>query len=88
MELARVQELKKQLSGEQAKKLAPAQRRELWKKLNDEDTKRQAQAGIQAITFDAATAKQYYDKAYEVGWAAAIKASPQYGPQMKKLFSK
>src|SRR5689334_17595622 len=51
-----------------------------WKKLNDEDTKRQAQVGVQAITFDAATAKQYYDKAYEVGWASAIKASPTYGP--------
>jgi TRAP-type C4-dicarboxylate transport system substrate-binding protein len=59
-----------------------------WKKLNEEDTKRQAQAGVQTITFDAATAKQYHDKAYEVGWAAAIKASPTYGPQMKKLFSK
>jgi TRAP-type transport system periplasmic protein len=59
-----------------------------WKKLNDEDTKRQAQVGIQTITFDPATARQYYDKAYEVGWAAAIKASPVYGPQMKKLFSK
>ena len=35
-----------------------------------------------------ATAKQYYEKAYEVGWASAIKASPTYGPQMKKLFSK
>jgi TRAP-type C4-dicarboxylate transport system substrate-binding protein len=59
-----------------------------WKKLNDEDTKRQAQVGVQTITFDAATARQYYDKAYEVGWASAIKASPVYGPQMKKLFSK
>ena len=59
-----------------------------WKKLNDDDTKRQAQVGVQTITFDAATAKQYYDKAYEVGWASAIKASPTYGPQMKKLFSK
>jgi len=59
-----------------------------WKKLNEEDTKRQAQVGVQTITFDAATAKQYHDKAYEVGWASAIKASPTYGPQMKKLFSK
>jgi TRAP-type C4-dicarboxylate transport system substrate-binding protein len=59
-----------------------------WKKVNEEDTRRQAQSGIQVITFDAATAKQYYDKAYEVAWASAIKASPQYGPQMRKLFSK
>ena len=59
-----------------------------WKKVNEEDTRRQAQSGIQTITFDAATAKQYYDKAYEVAWTSAIKASPQYGPQMRKLFSK
>ncbi len=59
-----------------------------WKKVNADDTQRQAQAGIQTITFDPATAKQYYDKAYEVGWASVTKASPQYGPQLKKLFSK
>jgi TRAP-type C4-dicarboxylate transport system substrate-binding protein len=59
-----------------------------WKKVNEEDTRKQAQAGIQTIAFDAATAKQYYQKAYEVGWASAIKASPTYGPQMRKLFSK
>jgi len=59
-----------------------------WKKVNEDDMKRQAQVGIQVITFDAATAKQYYDKAYEVGWAAVIKASPQYGPQLKQLISR
>jgi TRAP-type transport system periplasmic protein len=59
-----------------------------WRKVNEEDIKKQKEAGLQVITFDAATAKQYHDKAYEVGWAAAIKSSPQYGPQMKKLFSK
>jgi len=59
-----------------------------WKKVNQDDTQRQAQAGIQTITFDPATAKQYYDKAYEVGWASVTKASPQYGPQLRKLFSR
>jgi TRAP-type transport system periplasmic protein len=59
-----------------------------WKVLNDNDTKRQAQAGIQVITFDAATSKQYVDKAYNVAWDSMIKVSPQYGPQMRKLFSK
>ena len=59
-----------------------------WKKANDDDTKRQAQVGIQVITFDAATSKQYVDKAYEVAWTNLIKASPTYGPQMQKLFSK
>jgi len=59
-----------------------------WKKVNADDTRRQAQAGIQTITFDARTAKQYYDKAYDVAWTNLIKVSPQYGPQMRKLFSK
>jgi TRAP-type C4-dicarboxylate transport system substrate-binding protein len=59
-----------------------------WKKANDEDTKRQAQVGIQVITFDAKTSKEFLDKAYDVAWANLIKASPTYGPQMKKLFSK
>jgi len=55
-----------------------------WKKVNEEDIRKQKEAGIQVITFD----KQYYDKAYEVAWTGAIKASPTYGPQMRKLFSK
>ena len=59
-----------------------------WKVLNDNDTKRQAQAGIQVITFDAATSKQYVDKAYAVAWEALTKVSPQYAPQMRMLFSK
>jgi TRAP-type C4-dicarboxylate transport system substrate-binding protein len=59
-----------------------------WKKVNAQDIGKQRESGIQVITFDASTAKQYYDKAYEVGWASAIKSSPTYGPQMRKLFSK
>ena len=59
-----------------------------WLRNNEEETKRQAAAGIQVIKFDAATSKQYYDKAYEVGWAGAIKASPEYGEKLKKALSK
>src|SRR5688572_27105604 len=59
-----------------------------WPKLNAEETKRQAQSGIQTVRFDAASSKSYVDKAYEVGWATAIKQSPEHGPQMKKLLSK
>lgn len=35
-QLAKVQELKKQLTSEEAKKLAPEQRRELWKQFNEQ----------------------------------------------------
>ena len=61
---------------------------EEWTKYNAEEAQRQAKAGIQTIRFDAATSKQYVDKAYEVGWASIIKASPEHGPKMKALFSK
>ena len=83
------------------KKLAPKQREflqkevlafeaenDFWKRDNEEETRRQAAAGIQTIHFDAATSKQYVDKAYEVGWASALKSSPEYGPRMKQLFSR
>jgi TRAP-type C4-dicarboxylate transport system substrate-binding protein len=59
-----------------------------WKSYNDDEARRQAKAGIQTIKFDAATSKQYLDRAYEVGWASIIKASPEHGPKMKALFSK
>jgi TRAP-type C4-dicarboxylate transport system substrate-binding protein len=59
-----------------------------WRKLNQEETERQAKSGIETIKFDAATSKAYVDKAYEVGWAHAIKQSPEHGPQMRKLLSK
>jgi TRAP-type C4-dicarboxylate transport system substrate-binding protein len=61
---------------------------EFWKSYNENEKKRQAQAGIQTITFDAATSRAYVEKAKEVGWAGAIKASPQYGEQLKKVLAK
>jgi TRAP-type C4-dicarboxylate transport system substrate-binding protein len=83
------------------KKLAPKQREflqkevlafeaenEFWKRDSEDETRRQAAAGIQTIRFDAATSKQYLDKAYEVGWASAMKASPEYGTRMKQLLSR
>jgi len=63
-------------------------RNEEWKQYNADETKRQATAGIQTIAFDAASSKQFFDKAYEVGWAAMIKASPEHGPKLKALLSK
>ncbi|HYL87838.1 MAG TPA: TRAP transporter substrate-binding protein DctP [Burkholderiales bacterium] len=61
---------------------------DFWKKYNEQETKRQADAGIQVITFDAATNKAYVEKAKEIGWAAAIKSSPQYGAQLKKVLAR
>ena len=64
------------------------QQNEFWKAYNQNEAKRQAEAGIQVITFDAATSKTYVEKAKEIGWAAAIKSSPQYGEQLKKVLAK
>src|SRR5712691_10046039 len=61
---------------------------DFWKTYNQAEAKRQAEAGIQVIAFDAATSKAYVEKAKEVGWANAIKASPQYGEQLRKVLAK
>jgi len=68
--------------------LALEQQNDHWKRFNEAETKRQREAGIQVVGFDAATARAYQDKAYEVGWAGIIKAAPDTGPQLKKLLSK
>jgi TRAP-type C4-dicarboxylate transport system substrate-binding protein len=64
------------------------QQNDFWKSYNQNEAKRQAQAGIQTISFDAATSKAYVERAKEIGWAAAIKASPQYGEQLRKVLAK
>jgi TRAP-type C4-dicarboxylate transport system substrate-binding protein len=59
-----------------------------WPKYAADETARQEKAGIQAIRFDEPTAKAYRDKAYEVGWASAVKQSPEIANRFKPLFSK
>src|ERR1700694_744094 len=61
---------------------------EFWKSYNQNEAKRQAEAGIQTITFDPATSRKYLAQANEVGWAGIIKASPQYGPQLHKVLAR
>ena len=68
--------------------LAYEKQNDFWKTYNQNEAKRQAEAGIQTITFDAATTKAYSEKAKEIGWASAIKSSPQYGEQLKKVLAK
>ena len=70
------------------KALAYEGQNEFWKQYNVNEAKRQAQAGIETITFDAATSRAYVQTANEVGWAGIIKAAPQYGPELKKLLSR
>ena len=68
--------------------LAYEQQNDFWKTYNQQEAKRQAEAGIQTIHFDAKTSKEYVDKAKEIGWANAIKQSPQYGEALKKVLAK
>jgi hypothetical protein len=59
-----------------------------WLRYGTEETARQEKAGIQTIRFDAATAKAFRDKAYDVAWASALKQSPEVAARFKTLFSK
>lgn len=68
--------------------LALEAQNDYWKSDNEAEAKRQAQAGIETITFQGEMAKQYVDKAYEVGWASILKASPEYGARMKAALTK
>ena len=63
-------------------------RNDYWKIYAQQETERQAKAGIQVIRMQGAQAKEYVDKAYEAGWAGIIKNSPVHGPKMRELFTK
>jgi len=60
----------------------------VWKTYAAEETARQEKAGIQVIRFDAAGTKTYVDKAYDAGWANAMKANPDFAKKLKTLTSK
>ncbi len=70
------------------KALAYENQNDFWKKYNQEEAARQKQAGIETISFDPATSRAYVEKAKEIGWANAVKASPQYGPELRKVLSR
>src|SRR5712664_1188205 len=61
---------------------------EFWKTYNQSEATRQAQAGIQTISFDAETSRKYVQQANEVGWAGIIKTSPQYGLHPRRLLGR
>ncbi len=59
-----------------------------WTTYGKDERARQEKAGIQAITFDAAGTKAFVDKAYDSGWAGAMKANPEFAKKLKTLTSK
>jgi len=56
--------------------------------LIEEEKKRHAAAGIQAITFTGKDGQEYLDKANESAWAAIIQRSPEHGPKLRSLLTK
>ena len=68
--------------------LALEAQNDFWNKYTAEEVARQEKAGIQAIKFDAATSRAFVDKAYQVGWAAAEKQSPEIAARFKPLFTR
>jgi TRAP-type C4-dicarboxylate transport system substrate-binding protein len=59
-----------------------------WKTYATDETARQEKAGIQTIRFDAEGSKAWTDKAYDAGWATAMKANPEFATKLKTLTSK
>jgi TRAP-type transport system periplasmic protein len=57
-------------------------------KENAADIAKQKQAGIEVIELKGADGAAFRAKAYEAGWAAIIKLSPEHGPKLKEYFAK
>ena len=72
----------------QTQLLALEAQNSFWAQYTVDEVARQQKAGIQAITFDAATSKAFVDKAYEAGWASAEKQSPEIAARFKPLFAR
>lgn len=57
-------------------------------KLWEEEKKRQAGAGIQAINFPAAEAAAYSKRANDTIWDSINKRSPEHGPKLRQLITR
>jgi hypothetical protein len=49
------------------------------------EVERHTAAGIQPLNFGPAESKRFLDMAYEVGWQALIRRSPENGPKLRQL---
>jgi len=57
-------------------------------KLVEEEKRKQAAAGIQAITFTGKDAQFYLKKANDTAWDALIKRNPEHGAKLRALLTK
>lgn len=59
----------------------------LYKKMGEDEVGRLADAGVQSFPLPEDEAAAFRATALEAGWAAIIAASPEHGPELKRLFS-
>lgn len=57
-------------------------------KINEQEKKRQAEAGIETIDFGEKVSAAYLKQAYDTGWAAFVEANPETGPKLKELLTR
>ncbi|NIR29920.1 MAG: ABC transporter substrate-binding protein [Gammaproteobacteria bacterium] len=57
------------------------------RRVNERERQRQAEAGIEVITFPEDVSRGYVEQAYDAGWAAFIEANPEHGAKLKELLS-
>lgn len=57
------------------------------RRVNEKEKQRQAEVGIETITFSGAQGEAYLEQAYEAGWAEFVKANPENGPKLRELLS-
>ena len=55
---------------------------------NKVETQRQADAGIQTITFSDEVSQQYLQRAKDEGWKAFLEANPETGPKLQELLTR
>ena len=67
--------------------LAYEQQNDFWKAYNQNETKRQADAGIQVIKLDPAEARRMLALSQEAGWAGILATSPQHGAKLRQLMA-
>lgn len=57
-------------------------------KINEEEKRRQAEAGIETIEFSGDAGAAYLKQADDTGWAAFVEANPETGPKLKELLTR
>jgi len=57
-------------------------------RINEEEKARQADVGIETVTFSGDVGERYVETAYEAGWAAFLEANPEHGPKLRELLSR